>query len=71
VEELAEETTVLSCDAGTAAQYGEIKNQLRAKGRPLPENDIWIAAIAIQHGLTLVSRDRHFEEIEALPHEVW
>jgi tRNA(fMet)-specific endonuclease VapC len=40
------------------------KNLLRAKGRPIPENDIWIAAIAKQHELTLVSRDDHFKEIE-------
>jgi len=44
---------------------------LRKKGRPIPENDIWIAAIAFQHDLTLVSRDEHFEEVEDLKLEKW
>jgi len=39
---------------------------LRKKGRPIPENDVWIAAVARQHGLTLLTRDVHFREIEGL-----
>ena len=64
MNEFAESCSVLICDTETSRQYGEIKNLLRAKGRPIPENDIWIAAIAKQHKLTLVSRDDHFKEIE-------
>ena len=45
-------STILACETATAQQYGDIKNTLRAKGRPIPENDIWIAAIAMQHQLT-------------------
>jgi tRNA(fMet)-specific endonuclease VapC len=52
IDEFASAATTLSCDAATAQQYGRIKNDLRAKGLPIPENDIWIAAIAAQHGLT-------------------
>ena len=44
IEEFAIGRSVLSCDAETARHYGRIKNDLRLKGRPLPENDIWIAA---------------------------
>jgi tRNA(fMet)-specific endonuclease VapC len=44
---------------------------LRLKGRPLPENDIWIAALALQHNLTLVTRDAHFQEVEHLKIVVW
>jgi tRNA(fMet)-specific endonuclease VapC len=55
----------------TAQYYGEIKNRLRAKGRPLPENDIWIAAVAKQYGLVIVSCDKHFNEIDSLVVEVW
>jgi tRNA(fMet)-specific endonuclease VapC len=69
--ELASETTVLACDADTARHYGTIKNRLRAKGKPIPENDIWIAAVALQHGLELASRDPHFKEIEDLSLVVW
>jgi len=64
INEFAESCSVLICDTETSKQYGELKNLLRAKGRPIPENDIWIAAIAKQHELTLVSRDDHFKEIE-------
>lgn len=46
IEEFALSNTVLPCDEDTAMRYGEIKNQLKAKGQPIPENDIWIAAIA-------------------------
>ena len=55
---------ILSCDANTSRYYGEVKNNLRLKGSPLPENDIWIAAITIQYNLILVTRDAHFNEVE-------
>lgn len=71
VEELAATSAILTCDAVTAARYGRIKKVLRDKGRPLPENDIWIAALAQQHNLAVVSRDQHFIEIEDLPVEAW
>ncbi len=63
--------TVLACDLETARQYGEIQHQLRAKGRPIPDNDIWIAAIAQQHDLTVATRDAHFSEIEDLDLLAW
>ena len=62
---------LLSCDLETAQWYGIIKNQLRRKGRPIPNNDIWIAAIAMQHDLILVTRDSHFDEVESLQTEYW
>ncbi len=66
VDEFAASSVVLSCDTETARNYGEIKNALRIKGRPIPENDIWIGAIALQSDLVLVTRDVHFDEIENL-----
>ena len=71
VREFAANSTVLSCDLATAEHYGRIKNDLKAKGHPLPENDIWIAAIAQQHLLTVVTRDFHFREIDGLLLEEW
>lgn len=71
IDELAASSALLGCDLDTSRHYGRIKNNLRAKGRPIPENDIWIAAVAQQGGLTLVSRDKHFEEVDALWLEVW
>lgn len=71
IDELVANSTVLGCDAETARQYGEVKNKLRLKGRPLPENDIWIAALASQHDLILVTRDAHFQAVENLRSVAW
>ncbi|MFL5242806.1 MAG: type II toxin-antitoxin system VapC family toxin [Gemmataceae bacterium] len=71
IEEFVAVNTVLACDAATAELYGHVKSRLQSKGRSLPDNDIWIAALARQHGLTLVSRDVHFKEIERLRLEAW
>ena len=54
--------TTLSPDIITG-DYGRIKKSLKDKGKPIPENDIWIAAIAIQFNLPLFALDRHFKEI--------
>ncbi|UCH96009.1 MAG: type II toxin-antitoxin system VapC family toxin [Candidatus Aminicenantes bacterium] len=66
ISNLLENVTVLEHSVNTAKIYGEIKNQLKEKGKPIPENDIWIAAIAKQHDLTVITNDIHFEEIEDL-----
>ena len=71
VTTFATANAILVCDTVTAQDYGAIKNQLRAKGQPIPENDIWIAATAKQHQLTLVTRDGHFQAIEGLVVEQW
>lgn len=71
IEEFVRASNVLPCDAATARTYGELKDGLLRKGRPIPENDIWIAAVAIQHDLTLVTRDMHFEHITELHRERW
>jgi len=71
IAEFAQVARVLDCDVGTAEVYGRIKTALRLRGRPIPENDIWIAATAIQHELTLAMRDVHFEEVEVLLWASW
>lgn len=71
IDELVAGSTILVCDAGTAQQYSQVKNNSRLKGRPLPENDVWIAAIALQHDLILVTRDAHFQEVESLQTVAW
>ena len=71
IEAFAKTAVVIGCDVGTARHYGTIKNDLRAKGRPIPENDIWIAAVARQHNLVVVSRDSHFKEVAGMLVEVW
>lgn len=66
LQRFAASLVILSCDAGTTGHFGEIKFGLRRKGRPIPDNDIWIAAIARQHSLRVISRDSHFVEIDNL-----
>ena len=50
----------------TADHYSRIGRALRAKGRPIPSNDIWIAAHALETGADLVSHDRHFAEVDGI-----
>jgi predicted nucleic acid-binding protein len=50
----------------TADRFGRIASDLRRKGRPIPTNDIWIAAHAMETGADLVSFDRHFEAVDGL-----
>jgi tRNA(fMet)-specific endonuclease VapC len=66
VDEFAARSVVLGCDTETAQHYGETKNTLHLKGCSIAENNIWIAAIAMQHGLVLVTRDVNFDEIDGL-----
>jgi tRNA(fMet)-specific endonuclease VapC len=71
IDEFASNITILSCDSNTARKYGQIKNSLHEKGKPIPENDIWIAAVALQHNLIMATRDDHFREVEKLKCEAW
>ena len=58
--------TILVPDARTDEVYGLIKKALKDKGRPIPENDIWIAATAVRFNLPLFASDKHFKEIDNL-----
>ena len=71
IEEFAETSLITDCDLDTARHYALVKSYLKAKGTPIPENDIWIAALAKQHRLTLVTRDKHFNNIQELLLESW
>lgn len=62
---------ILPCNAGTAEAYGSISVYLHRKGRPIPDNDMWIAAIAHQRGFTLITRDSHFQYIDFLSLLIW
>ncbi len=62
---------VLMVDTDTADVFGQVKQQLRAKGRPIPENDLWIAALAIQYDLALITDDEHFSAVDNLSWRWW
>jgi tRNA(fMet)-specific endonuclease VapC len=57
---------VLFPDIQTTHPYAHLYRQLRSQGTPIPDNDLWIAALVVQHGLTLYSRDRHFDHLPQL-----
>ena len=57
---------VLIPDETTTFHFAAIYQQLRRQGTPIPTHDIWIAALALQHALTLYARDKHFDQIPQL-----
>lgn len=71
VAAFAAERQILRCDANTGDAYGQIKVALRMKGRPIPENDSWIAALALQNDCILITRDEHYREVENLRTLKW
>lgn len=57
---------LLNVGAATARHYAGIRHELKTAGRPIPSNDIWIAALAREHRIRVLSRDRHFEAVSGL-----
>jgi len=55
--------SILYPDSETTEVYARLFVQLRQAGTPVPTNDLWIASLAVQHQLTLLSRDAHFAKI--------
>jgi tRNA(fMet)-specific endonuclease VapC len=68
---LIRESMVLPVDETTADTYSQVRDELRRKGRPSPENDIWIAALARQYDQPVVSRDGHFDDVPGLRRMAW
>ena len=62
---------VLPITAETTIPYATLRGALRRLGRPIPANDAWIAALAIQHGLPILSRDEHFDALPDLRRIKW
>jgi predicted nucleic acid-binding protein len=50
-------------DENTVAEYAVLDTDLRRRGKVIPHNDLWIAALCVQHGLTLFTRDKHFDYV--------
>lgn len=59
----SDRVSILYPDDNTTHHYAQLFAQLRLQGTPLPTNDIWIAALAVQHGLLLYSRNTHFDKL--------
>lgn len=59
--------SVLYADEATTHLYARLFRQLRTQGTPIPTNDLWTAALAVQHDLQLFARDRHFDHLTQIP----
>jgi len=71
INEFLNEVTILNCDQETGRFYGRIKKELKDKGKPIPENDIWIIALSMQNKIQIVSRDIHFKHVDSLDLVIW
>jgi tRNA(fMet)-specific endonuclease VapC len=65
------EFDVLSVTQPTTLAYARVRASLKKLGRPIPANDAWIAALALQHRLPVMSRDEHFSTVPGLRRETW
>lgn len=62
-----DDVDVLFADEQTTYHYASVYRQLRRQGTPIPTNDMWIAALVLQHDLALCSRDAHFDRLTQIP----
>jgi tRNA(fMet)-specific endonuclease VapC len=62
---------VLPIVEATSVYYAAIRTELKASGSPIPANDAWIAALARQHRMPIVSRDTHFDKVENIERLSW
>lgn len=62
---------VLDIRRSTAIKYAEIRRALKDAGTPIPINDVWVAALASEHGLPVLSRDGHFDLVKGLRRVTW
>jgi tRNA(fMet)-specific endonuclease VapC len=63
--------TVLAVLESTTSAYATIRHDLKKAGTPIPENDIWIAALALEYHLDILSNDRHFDVIDRIRRVGW
>jgi tRNA(fMet)-specific endonuclease VapC len=71
LEELIAATRVLSVDEETSKHYAQVRSELKKAGKPILSNDLWIAALARQHRLPLMSQDAHFDSVPGLKRIGW
>lgn len=62
---------ILAVTDETAIAYAALRVALKRSGRPIPANDAWVAALALQHRLAVLSRDQHFDAVPNLDRHSW
>ena len=68
---LASHCVVLDVNHLVAIRYGSVRKTLREQGQPIPENDLWIAAICLEYDVPLLTHDRHFTFVPSLSVRDW
>ncbi len=71
LERMLDRCAVLDIGIETARHYAAIRLELKAAGKPIPSNDVWIAALSRQHSMTVMSRDSHFDFVGGLRRRTW
>ena len=69
--QLISDSIVLPIDDDTTRHYASVREHLRRAGRPIPENDVWIAALARQYDQRVISRDTHFDFVDRSMRLAW
>jgi len=71
LDNLLPDCMALDINEKTTLYYADIHLELRRAGRPIPTNDIWVAALSRQHRLSILSRDRHFDFVSGTQRLEW
>src|SRR5437016_3533658 len=71
LDEILKHWIVLEITADTASNYADIRHALKQRSAPIPSNDAWIAALARQHGLPILSTDIHFDSVPGIQRVEW
>lgn len=71
LEDHLPEFEILAVTESTTVTYARVRVSLKKLGRPIPANDAWIAALALQHRLPVMSRDEHFDAVPGVRRETW
>jgi tRNA(fMet)-specific endonuclease VapC len=69
--EVLRDLEILALTMDTTIVYGRIAHTLKIQGRPIPHNDIWVAALARQHDMPILSRDVHFDAVAGVQRVSW
>lgn len=71
LDALIRQSVVFDVTETTTQHYAELRQALKAAGTPIPANDLWIAALARQHALAILSRDAHFDDVRGITRIAW
>jgi len=71
LERLIAASRILDIDEQTATHYAQVRVELKKVGKPIPSNDVWIAALCRQHSLPILSRDSHFDAVSGVTRLTW